>query len=138
MDRLSKEQRSRNMSAIKSKGTEIELVLGKTLWAKGFRYRKHSRLIKGTPDFVLPKYKIAIFCDSEFWHGKHFRKEIFPVRTNRKFWYTKIERNIQRDREINRALKKQGWKVFRFWGADIISAPDKCVSKIITYIESLA
>src|SRR5579872_2002647 len=134
MDRHTHRQRSRNMSAIRAKGTQLEVKLGKELWAKGFRYRKNYRKIKGTPDFVLTKHKVVIFCDSEFWHGKLFRKENFPVKTNRDFWYAKILRNIQHDKEVNRVLKKEGWKVFRFWGAEIILAPDKCVNKISKYI----
>lgn len=70
MDKLTKEQRIKNMKAVKSKGSKIEIMLAKAMWGKGYRYRKNDKSVFGKPDFTLKKYKIAIFCDSEFWHGK--------------------------------------------------------------------
>lgn len=121
----------RNMSAVRSKGSKIEKQLGSALWTAGVRYRKHYPII-GKPDFALPGYKIAIFCDSNFWHGKNWgeaRKSEF--RKNRKFWISKIERNRERDREVNQALEKEGWKVIRFWEDEIKKKADWCVNKVL-------
>ena len=80
MDKLTKTQRKMNMQAVKSKGSKIEVMLGKALWAKGLRYRKNDKSVFGKPDFTIKKYKIAVFCDSEFWHGKDW--EIKKMRIN--------------------------------------------------------
>lgn len=119
MDKLSKEQRRKNMQAVKSSGSKIEVVLSKALYAKGYRYRKNDKSVFGKPDLTFKKYKIAIFVDSEFWHGKdwHIRKQ--DLKSNQEFWHKKIERNIERDKEVNAELTKQGWKVLRFWGDEI-------------------
>ena len=78
----SKETRSYNMSRIRSNNTKIEIVLSKALWAKGYRYRRNDKNVIGKPDFVFKKIKLAIFCDSEFWHGKDWicnKKELLPT-----------------------------------------------------------
>ena len=130
MDVHSKEQRSRNMSAIRSRGTKMEILLGKSLWAEGFRYRKNYTRIIGKPDFVLVKYKIAIFVDSEFFHGKDWEINKERIGTNRDFWWKKIESNMKRDALVNITLKKQGWKVIRFWSNDVKSNLSTCIKKI--------
>ncbi len=134
MDRHTPEQRKRNMQAVKSKGSKIEVVLGKALWKKGYRYRKNSKTIFGKPDIVFSKYKVVIFCDSEFWHGKDWNTKKYEIKSNRDFWYKKIERNIERDKEVNNQLKEEGWEVLRFWGNDILKHTDECVKKIETEI----
>lgn len=122
--------RSQNMSKIKSKNTSIERILGKAMWANGLRYRKHCKEIFGKPDFCFRKKKIAIFCDSEFWHGKKYLDgEKFKTNTN--FWETKIKRNIERDNEVNQYLEKSNWTVIRFWGIKIKKNADECVKTII-------
>lgn len=117
MDKFSKEKRSEIMSKVKSKDTKLEKSFGKFLWSQGFRYRKNSRKYFGTPDFVLKKYQTVIFIDSCFWHGckKHCK---LPA-TNKKFWKDKIERNVARDREVNKYYKMLGWDVIRVWEHDI-------------------
>ncbi len=130
MDKLTPEQRSKNMRAVKSKGSKIEIKLGKALWRKGYRYRKNDKTVFGKPDFTLKKYKIAIFCDSEFWHGKDWGQKKYEHKTNIEFWHKKIERNIQRDKEVNKELLKNGWKVIRFWGKEIEKDLVNCVDKI--------
>ncbi|QOP41048.1 very short patch repair endonuclease [Sulfurimonas marina] len=125
---------SKTAKKIKSKNTKIEVVLGKAMWSYGYRYRKHCRNVYGKPDFCFKKKKIAIFCDSEFWHGKNFL-EGEQFKTNADFWETKIKRNIQRDIEVNNFLKKNGWKVIRFWGKDIIKNLDDCLKLIHTEME---
>lgn len=130
MDKLTKEQRVRNMQAVKSKGSKIEILLGKALWKSGLRYRKNDKTIFGKPDFTFKKYKIAIFCDSEFWHGKNWEVKKLDHKSNIEFWHHKIERNIQRDIEVNEVLIKNGWQVIRFWGKDIENYLQNCVTKI--------
>ena len=115
MDNLTKEQRRKNMQAIKSSGSKIESRLAKTLFAKGYRYRKNDKTVYGHPDLTFKKWKIAIFVDGEFWHGKDWEIHKYDHKTNKEFWYNKIERNIERDREVNEKLIKEGWVVLRFW-----------------------
>jgi DNA mismatch endonuclease (patch repair protein) len=125
--------RSENMRRIKSKDTKIERLLAKAMWAEGLRYRKNCKDVFGKPDFCFKGKKIAIFCDSEFWHGKNFL-EGEGFKTNTDFWETKIKRNIERDKEVNQRLRDEGWKVVRFWGKEIEKNIDKCLSKILLEI----
>lgn len=132
MDRLTKEQRHKNMSHIKNKDTGIEVKLRKALWQKGYRYRKNYSSLPGKPDIVLTKYKIAIFCDSEFFHGKDWDdlKKQLERGKNADFWIKKIARNRERDEEINKQLMFMGWTVIRFWGKDIKKDVDQCVKVV--------
>lgn len=134
MDKLTPEQRHRNMVANKSKGTKPELLLGKLLWNAGVRYRKNDKTLTGKPDFVVHSAKVAIFCDGEFWHGRDWETHKHDHKSNREFWFAKIERNIERDKEVNAALTAAGWKVFRFWESDITRHPDKCLNEILNYM----
>ena len=127
-DRLTPEQRHKNMVAIKSKDTGIEVMLRKELWRRGLRgYRKNYKKLPGKPDIVFTKQKVAIFCDSEFWHGYDWENRKDWIKTNREYWYPKIERNMQRDRDTNKSLQEQGWVVLRFWGRDIRENLDYCI-----------
>lgn len=132
MDNLTKEQRRKNMQNIRAKDTTIEVKLRKALWSKGYRYRKNDKRLPGKPDIVLPKYKIAIFCDSEFFHGKDW--EILKLRIeqgdNSEYWLNKISKNRQRDDEVNKQLLFKGWTVIRFWGKDIQKNLDECVKVV--------
>lgn len=132
MDVLSPAQRKKAMQHIKQKDTSIEVRLRKALWHKGYRYRKNWKALKGTPDIVITKYHIAIFCDSEFFHGKDWpelEKRILRG-SNSEYWYGKITRNMARDEEVNRTLYGQGWIVLRFWGDDIKKHLDECVQVV--------
>lgn len=131
-DVLTPEQRRKNMQNIRNKDTKIEIKLRKALWEKGYRYRKNYKKLPGKPDIVLTKYKIAIFCDGEFFHGKDWesQKKRLENSNNREFWITKIEQNIKRDEEINKQLKFLGWTVLRFWGTDIKKNLDDCVRTV--------
>lgn len=135
-DRLTPEQRHKNMQNIKAKDTSIEMILRKALWNKGIRYRKNYKGLIGKPDIVLSKYKIAIFCDSEFFHGYDWENRKHDFKSNQEFWIPKIERNMERDKEVTAALEEQGWKVVRFWGKDIKKNTNDCVDTIIKIIES--
>lgn len=126
------EQRRKNMQAIKGKDTKIEIALRKALWAKGYRYRKNYKALPGKPDIALTKYKIAIFCDGEFFHGKDWEvlKPRLEKSNNSEFWINKISKNIKRDDEINKQLLFEGWTVVRFWGKDILRNPGECLKVI--------
>lgn len=123
---------SKNMKRIKSQNTSIELKLRKALWHKGYRYRKNFNQLPGKPDIVLTKYKIAIFCDSEFFHGKDWDK--LKVRLEKgqhpEYWLKKITRNMVRDAENNEKLVSLGWTVLHFWGQDILKHLDTCIKTI--------
>lgn len=132
MDNLTRDQRRKNMQSIKSRDTSIEIKLRRALWKKGIRYRKNYKKLPGKPDIVLTKYKIAIFCDSEFFHGKDW--EVLKPRlergNNSRYWVQKIERNRERDDEINKQLLFRGWTVIRFWGKEITGNVDECVKVV--------
>ncbi len=114
-DNRTKEQRSYNMSMIRSTGTKPELVVRKFLFKHGCRYRLHSNKFVGKPDIVLPKYNSVIFVHGCFWHGHvNCRNAKTPV-TNNFFWVNKIATNSNRDKSNAKALKKQGWKVHVIW-----------------------
>lgn len=126
-DMKSKEQITKNMQAIKSKDTKIELILRKQLWKRGIRYRKNLSSLIGIPDIVLTKYKIAIFCDSEFWHGYDWENRRNEIKSNNDFWINKIQKNIERDRFVSQELESSGWMVIRFWGKEILNNSEECI-----------
>lgn len=136
MDKLIQEQRRKNMRAVKSKGSQIEKTLGKALWSYGYRYRKNDKTVFGKPDFTYKGLKIAVFCDSEFWHGKNWVERKHDHKTNKDFWHKKIVRNIERDKEVNQKLIQEGWTVFRFWGKEIMKNPHECTSEVIECIKN--
>lgn len=132
MDNLTPKQRKRNMQNIKSKDTEIEILLRHELWRRGYRYRKNDKTLPGTPDIVMPKYNIVIFCDGEFFHGKDWEvlRPKLMKSNNSDYWISKISRNIDHDNEVNKALLFMGWTVIRFWGNDIKKDIEGCVKVI--------
>ena len=123
---------SKIMKKIKSTNTSIEVKLRKALWNRGYRYRKNYKELPGTPDIVIIKYKIAVFCDSEFFHGKDW--EILKLRLekgkNPDYWIKKIERNRSRDFETDKKLLFLGYTVIHFWGQDIKKHTDECIQAI--------
>lgn len=128
------EQRRRNMQRIKSKDTAIEVKLRKALWAAGIRYRANVKDIYGKPDIAIKKYKIAVFCDGSFFHGKDYDSKKKPE-NNAEYWDKKIRRNIERDKEVTSKLKEDGWTVIRFWDTEINKDLENCVTTIIKAIE---
>lgn len=130
MDRITLEQRRKNMKAIKSKDSNIELLLRRELWKRGLRYRKNYQKVFGCPDIVFVGKKLAVFCDSEFWHGYDWKNRKNSIKSNQDFWHKKIERNIARDIEVNEYLTSHGWTVLRFWGNQIMKDTVSCVNKI--------
>lgn len=120
------------MQHIRSKDTKIEGLLRKALRKKGYRFRKNYKELPGKPDIVFTKYKIAIFCDGEFFHGKDWEvlKPRLEKSNNSEYWISKISRNKERDDEINKKLLFLGWTVIRFWGNDIKKNTDECIRVI--------
>lgn len=136
MDRLTPEQRHKNMQAIKNKDSEIELLLRRELWGRGLRYRKNVKTVFGHPDIAFVGKKVAIFCDSEFWHGYDWEHRKNDIKSRRDFWIPKIERNMQRDIEVTGMLEADGWIVLRFWGTEIKTDVSKCADIIETTVKN--
>lgn len=135
-DDLTPEQRRRNMQAIRSKDTTIELRMRKALWERGVRYRKNYKKLIGKPDIAITKYKIAVFCDSDYWHGYDWENRNQRIKSNRDYWVPKIERNMERDREVTAALQDEGWLVLRFWEWQIQKHLNECVEAVLQFIEA--
>ena len=140
-DIKSEKARSENMAAIHNKNTKPELFLRKALWGKGYRYRKNYNLLPGKPDIVLTKYKICIFVDSEFFHGKGFYsgyeskkysslEEQLKHANHAEFWIKKIKKNMERDQEVNTLLADRGWTVLRFWSKEVLNNTNNCLLEI--------
>ena len=117
MDKLSAEQRHKNMAAIRSKNTKPEMIVRKGLWSKGFRYRLNSPRLPGHPDLVLRKYRTCIFVNGCFWHGHEGCCKI--PNTNREFWVAKIKRNQERDIETQKRLAEMGWHCITIWECEL-------------------
>lgn len=131
-DVLTPSQRHKAMKHIRGKDTSIEVALRKELWKRGYRYRKNYKRVPGSPDIAIVKYKIAIFCDSEFFHGKDWDKlkQKLEKGTNSNYWVKKISDNIERDVKIDIELMHLGWTVLHFWGNEIKKNPDACINEI--------
>jgi DNA mismatch endonuclease (patch repair protein) len=133
-DKFSKSVRSRIMSRIKSKDTQIELAFRKELWNQGLRgYGKHKDIL-GKPDVVFVRYKLAIFIDGDFWHGYNWN--ILGKSPPKEYWRNKISKNVLRDKLVTKRLKSEGWKVMRFWEHEINKSPTMCVKKVKNMIGS--
>lgn len=128
--------RSEQMARIKSKNTSFEMLLRRELWRRGLRYRANDKAVFGKPDVVFKGKKIAVFVDSEFWHGKDYPNGRNIPKENNDYWVKKIERNIARDKEVNRTLKKEGWKVIRIWSKDLKKELPKHAEKIYKIVNS--
>ena len=124
------EQNSAMMRNIKNKGSKIETTLQMELWHRGLRYRKNKKGILGNPDICFANRKIAVFCDSEFWHGYDWENRKADFKSNRDFWIPKIERNMERDKEVTAALEADGWIVLRYWGKDIMTRTTEIADEI--------
>lgn len=130
MDKLTPEQRRKNMQANKSSGTKPEILLAKALFARGHRYRKNNKTVYGKPDITFKKIKLAIFVDGEFWHGKDWENRKHSIKSNIEYWHPKIERNIARDLEVSEKLQQEGWTVLRFWDRELMKELVRCIEKI--------
>ena len=114
-DRISKAVRSKNMAAIKSKNTSPELYIRKALFKSGYRYRLHCKELSGSPDIVLPKFRLVVFVNGCFWHGHKCPRGVKRPVSNRAFWNQKLDSNITRDKRNIKALRRDGWKVRIIW-----------------------
>lgn len=129
-------KRSKMMGKIRGTNTKPEILFRKALWKKNVRFRVNSKNLPGKPDISIKKYRLAIFVDGEFWHGYNWKERKTTIKSNREFWIPKINRNIQRDREVNLQLQDSGYTVFRFWSNEIKEDLDKCVNDILIYIDT--
>lgn len=136
MDKHTPEQRRKNMQAVKNKDSQIELLLRKELWSRGLRYRKNVNRIYGRPDIVFIGKKVAVFCDSEFWHGYNWEERKKDFKSHQEFWIPKIERNMERDAEVTAHLESEGWTVIRFWGNEIKKNTAQCADIIEKAVHS--
>ena len=136
MDKHTPEQRRKNMRAVKNKDSQIELLLRQELWSRGLRYRKNVNRIYGKPDIVFIGKKIAVFCDSEFWHGYNWEERKKDFKSHQEFWIPKIERNMERDAEVTARLESEGWTVIRFWGNEIKKNTAQCADIIEKAVHS--
>ena len=136
MDNLTSEQRKKSMSSIGSKDTLIEVALRKELWSRGLHYRKNCKNFPGKLDIIFIGKKVAVFCDSEFWHGYDWENQKTHIQTNQDYWISKIERNIEHDQEVNDKLRTMGFIVIRFWGNEIKDDVKKCADQVELIIRS--
>jgi DNA mismatch endonuclease, patch repair protein len=128
--------RSFNMSQIKSSGTKPEKLLKKAVWQAGVRYKTPKKPLFGKPDISLKKYKLVIFVDGAFWHGYDWENRKHAIKSNREFWIAKIERNIQRDQEVNDYYQSKGWRVLRFWDFEMKGELGVCIKRVLDEIIS--
>jgi DNA mismatch endonuclease (patch repair protein) len=136
MDDLSKEDRRKNMQHIRSKNTVPELLVMNELKKRKIYFAKHVDKIFGKPDIVFRRKKVIVFIDSDFWHYNQ-KKFIMPA-TNVEYWEKKIERNKARDKLVNKTLKREGWKVMRFWESAIKKDTNKIVDKIVKTLNEIS
>lgn len=136
MMQKTKEQISFNMRQVKNKNSKIEVLLRKELWDRGLRYRKNVNRIYGKPDIAFIGKKIAVFCDSEFWHGYNWEERKKDFKSHQEFWIPKIERNMERDSEVVSKLESEGWTVIRFWGNEIKKNTTQCADIIEKAVHS--
>ncbi|KAA2219192.1 MULTISPECIES: very short patch repair endonuclease [Maribacter] len=130
-------QRSKIMSKIRGKDTKPEMAFRRALYAAGYRYRVDYKKLIGKPDIALKKYKTVIFIDGEYWHGENWEERKPKIKTNRDFWIAKIERNMQRDQEVNQELDRLGYTVFRFWEREVKKELDRCLQEVLQHLASV-
>lgn len=123
------------MSKIKGQNTKPEKRLKKALWHAGVRYKTSKNKLPGRPDISLKKYKLVIFVDGTFWHGYDWENRRETIKSNREFWIAKIERNMERDQEINAYYKSKGWTVLRFWDFEVKGELGACIKKVLDQLD---
>lgn len=135
--RKSPDEVRRNMSAIRSSNTTIERNVRSALWRRGYRFRKNDKRFPGKPDIVFPSERVAVFCDSDYWHGRDWENLQSRLQTNRDYWITKIERNRQRDHQVTGQLESMGWTVIRLWESDIKRDLDAQVESVVQRVNTV-
>lgn len=136
LDNHTAEQRSKNMKAVKNKGSKIETMFQIELWHRGLRYRKNVKTVYSKPDIAFIGKKVAVFCDSEFFHGYDWENKNKEIKSNRDFGIPKIEKNMARDKAVTEKLKSDGWIVLRFWGNEIKRNLSQCADKIESVVKA--
>ena len=126
---------SKRMSHVKTKRNYAEVMIAKSLWHRGYRYRLNYKALPGSPDIALTKYRIAIFIDGEFWHGKDFEQRKNKLKNNKDYWIEKIQENIDRDLRNDKLLRQMDWYPIHFWSNDVIKYCNQCIDEIIYTIE---
>lgn len=134
---ITTEEVSKRMKALSHKKSKVESVLAKALWHRGYRYRLNYKILPGTPDIALTKYRIAIFVDGEFWHGKDFEKTKEKLKNNKDYWIEKIEENIQRDIRNDKLLRQMDWYPIHFWSNDVKKYLDYCLNEVEETISNI-
>jgi DNA mismatch endonuclease (patch repair protein) len=127
----------KRMGKVKLKGGKAECAFAKTLWHKGYRYRKNDKRLPGSPDIAILKHRVAIFVDGEFWHGKDWAQRKARLVRNREYWIEKIEENIARDQRNDQALLQLGWTPIHFWEKEVLKKLPNCVAEIDDLILNL-
>lgn len=127
---------SKRMSHVKTKRNSAEVMIAKSLWHRGYRYRLNHKALPGSPDIALTKYRIAIFIDGEFWHGKDFEQRKTKLKNNKDYWIEKIQENIDRDLKNDKLLRQMDWYPIHFWSNDVIKYCNQCIDEIIYTIEN--
>ena len=120
----------RRMSRVKLKGGRAEVLLAKELWHRGYRYRKNDRRLPGSPDIAIHKYRVAVFVDGEFWHGKDWPQKKARLRRNRGYWIEKIEENMARGSRDDARLLRAGWVPLHFWEKEVLREPARCADEV--------
>lgn len=128
---------SKRMSHVKTKRNSAEIMIAKSLWHRGYRYRLNYKALPGSPDIALAKYRIAIFIDGEFWHGKDFEQRKTKLKNNKDYWIEKIQENIDRDLKNDKLLRQMEWYPIHFWSNDVIKYCNQCVEEVICLIDDL-
>lgn len=134
MDTASSEQRHYNMSQIRGKDTQPELLVRRYLFSRGLRYRKNDKRLPGHPDLVFPKYKAVVFVNGCFWHGHVGCKYFVLPKTNTDFWENKISRNVARDEQIHEKLKTLGWYIIIVWECELKKDKNNRLRQLFTEI----
>ena len=134
-DKLTKEQRSWNMSRIKCKDTRIEVAVRKRLFSLGYRYRKNDKRLPGKPDIVLPKYKTVIFIHGCFWHLHSNCKIARIPKSNTDFWIDKLNRNVEKDQKNRQQLEDAGWRVIIIWECEIEKDINEVIQNIVQTLQ---
>jgi len=128
---------SKRMSHVKTKRNSAEIMIAKSLWHRGYRYRLNYKTLPGSPDIALTKYRIAIFIDGEFWHGKDFEQRKTKLKNNKDYWIEKIQENIDRDLKNDKLLRQMDWYPIHFWSNDVIKYCNQCVEEVICLIDDI-
>ena len=128
---------SKRMSHVKTKRNSAEILIAKSLWHRGYRYRLNYKTLPGSPDIALTKYRIAIFIDGEFWHGKDFEQRKTKLKNNKDYWIEKIQENIDRDLKNDKLLRQMEWYPIHFWSNDVIKYCNQCVEEVICLIDDI-